>query len=187
MYLLTFVGVLSFLPLAFEISLCRALFILFCLQGNVILCLWTYKLIYFLTHQNKYNIWKICWSTNGFRIVSFKVGGVYFSMKGISLKVMIIIKKSVWKHMNTTRRKVVSRDFICLGAYRTCSRWICGNLEMPTVTLSGDQSAANKNEAGKAAVGEVLVALFLITYFEKFGFESYKPRAASYLFLIGFY
>lgn len=41
MYLLTFVGVHSFLPLAFEISLCRALFILFCLQGNVILCLWT--------------------------------------------------------------------------------------------------------------------------------------------------
>lgn len=39
MYLLTFVGVLSFLPLAFEISLCRALFILFCLQGNFILCL----------------------------------------------------------------------------------------------------------------------------------------------------
>lgn len=37
-----------------------------------------------------------------------------------------------------------------------------------------DQSAANKNEAGKAAVGEVLVALFLIMYFENVVFESYK-------------
>lgn len=55
------------------------------------------------------------------------------------------------------------------------------------VTISGVQSAANKNEAGKAAVGEVLVPLFLIMYFENVVFESYKTRAVTYLYFIGFY